>query len=267
MWSSQEDSPYGLLDRQTVPFIEVDTTPFNLVIYNQVSVLPKLKNFQPTVYLIKSSKSKNVPPQKIVNDAETDVSEIDLSKLVRRSLRVEKPDTSNTPLTEANYKIDNAIHIPAHSVRKFKRTVAKQTNTIKQAFIQSYLPSVMAFDNASAYVEAFVQAGLGIDNFKVSGDVLRHIESVVKLDYLSLVMSRLDNIPEAIKNSYLDRYTEELMFRAKNQIRSDNLQNEIQNRYADNLNNPAGVLHSTVGIKKSRSVLNASKEKGTSSPY
>lgn len=264
MFRSQEDSPYGLLPSVTVPYTEISEhlIPF---IPNQVLVtseyLPRIT--ENCFKLVKPTK-EIAKPQSRTNESFAE-SYIDLDVL--RNIK-KNPDETPT-FTKANLEYvqeqpENVVELSAKDIERFNKELNKQTKSVQQLFIKTYLPKLLGIQHGSAYTEAFVRDGLGIEGFSVNEDMLPYIMNGTKIDFVAQFIMRLPNLPDSIKEKFLDGLVTEALATSKSQIRESHMRDHIEKqRYASSLDNPVGhVKHSNVGVKKSKQ-RKSHEEKGS----
>lgn len=253
MFRSQEDSPYGLLSSVTVPYTEITEhlIPF---ISGQVLVtseqMPRISS-----NCFKLVKPTNTDKPKSVTNESFAESYIDLDVL--RNIKKnpdETPTFSKANLEYRQEEPENVVELSPKDITRFNKALAAETKEVQLLFIKTYLPKLLGIQHGSAYTEAFVRDGLGIEGFSVNEDMLPYILNGTKIDFVAQFIMRLPNLPDSIKEKYLDGLVTEALATAKAQIRESHMREHVEKqRYASSLDNPVGhVKHSNVGVKKSK---------------
>lgn len=261
MFRSQEDSPYGILDNPTIIYTEITE---HLVPYVAGQVLV-LKESVPRVSsnCFKLVRPKQEKEYKKSNESFAE-SYIDLDAL--RSIKKspdETPTYNKANLEYVREEPENLIELSPEDIKRFNKALANETKEVQQLFIKTYLPKLLGIEHASAYTEAFVRDGIGIEGFSVNADMLPYVLNGTKIDFVAQFVMRLPNLPESIKEKYLDGIVQEALATAKSQIRESHMRDHIEKqRYSSSLDNPVGqIKRSNVGVKKSKQQRKSHEEK------
>lgn len=269
MFRSQEDSPYGVLPKTTI-FTEITEHFLIPEDKNGVNVTQeKLPTISRNIFILRKPTHKIEPTNSdVVNESFDDLDlsgktfiDLDLLKHSRRPTE-ETPVTKTEPSFVDESPPENIIKIKERDIKSFKKTLDRITREVKNLFVDNYLPNLMGIEHASAYTEAFVRDGLGIEGFTINSDMLPYIKNGIKIDFVAQIIKTLPNIPDEIKVKYLEGLAVDALATSKSQVRDALSKEYAENqRYNSSLDNPVGqIRHSTsVGAIRSRKRLNEEK--------
>lgn len=250
MFSSAENSPYGILPERTIPIIESNYPIIDDIVYGKLTKVKKIAPFQAVCHKLMSANESSV----IALETFADDEYVDLDRLGQRARKREK--VLNQPrILDNSVEPDNIIALSPKHLSAFKGSLKKHTKEIKDTFIEKYLPQIIGIDDASSYVEAFVRDGLGLDNFKISADLLPYIQNAIKTDFMSMLLKGLTNLSAKDRSAFKAGYITDALASARVQAKVS-LMEENHKRYQENLDNPSGHLIHPLGIKKSRNPVN-----------
>lgn len=263
MFSSPENSPYGVLPENTIPLVEIEESLCEAYVYGQTVKVKKLPRFQPVCHVVvRPPEDKQI----IVDESfeqdfiQQKYTTVDLSKLSRYKRTAEQKEVMQEVDLDVDISMpDNMIRLKTAHVKGFPKLLQGKAAIIKDVFIKEYLPQILGIDEASAYVEAFAKDGLGLSDFEISVDMIPYIHNAIKTDFVSLILKQLTNLSEETRQAYIIGYVTDALasarFTAKN-----NLVAQQHRRYQESLNNPAGYV-AGVGMKKSKVIRDGKTNK------
>lgn len=157
----------------------------------------------------------------------------------------------------SGYEFDNVVNVSKGALQKIKKKTDKSTRRVVDNMLMSSTPSLLAFDNASSYVQAVLRDGLGVE-VDIDNSMTVIIESLTTLS-MAYTYARMVRLPKSVRKLYIETLTVKLVDEAVTAMKKKNL-NEKNSRHlkdivasvGERLN--SGDVSSSVGVKKSRKV-------------
>lgn len=263
MFSSPENSPYGVLPEHTIPLVEIEESLCEPYIHGQTVKVKKLPRFQPVCHIIiRPPEAKQVVVEESFEQdfIQQKYTTVDLSKLSRYKRTAEQKEVMQEVDIEVDISPpDNLIRLKTAHIKNFPKILQTKSGLIKDVFIKEYLPQILGIDEASAYVEAFAKDGLGLSEFEISVDMIPYIHNAIKTDFVSLILKQLTNLSEETRQAYIIGYVTDALASAR-YLAKNNLAAQQHRRYQERLDNPAGYV-AGVGMKKSKVIRDGKADK------
>lgn len=113
---------------------------------------------------------------------------------------------SDIPERQAESRMDilNSIDIPEEEIDQLKELISEYSMDLKTVIMDAVVPYI-AFDNASAMVEAIMRDGLGI-SMQVDTSVISPLQDVTKLAVISRIVER-SSLSKRTKREFLSTLT------------------------------------------------------------
>jgi hypothetical protein len=232
MFTSQEDSPYGIIDSAVEVLVSLVRSQD---LFDGVREYDRLSPcFDGVASLLPKGKQSTYLPTH-VEEVDDSAEEIDLSSMFKNMRRMFNDE--RVP--------KNAFEIKPSVVNLFKDSVYGYSDKLQRRFTELYLPNLMSFDHASAALEAFMRDGLQFDEFSVDEELRIHTSALIKLDSVYRMSKEL-KLPKHLRDLYLRKLSVALLGDSmsrlktnKNKAITDLLRTK---RYTHSLDNPVGVV-------------------------
>ena len=113
----------------------------------------------------------------------------------RKFKRAELPEGAD------KVKLDNVVNISEDSVAKIQARTDKARKKIADTLLQSHIPVLVSFDEASAYAESVMRDILGVE-IEIGDDVTPIINNMGKLALVCL-FSKMIDMPQALRKHFV----------------------------------------------------------------